>query len=142
MDRFEHGCGAAGGVDGAIDPGVAVIADDDPVVGVLDAFDLSNYVPDDAALIVLLRDQVDLHAARPQVIAEGQRALPAQGHARAFEGLENGRGIVIAEGDGDDVGLVAFGPLFGCVAGGVGQVQRGGHAGGLGVAGILEDVLD
>ena len=60
MDGLKHGGGAAGGIDRAIDPGVAMIADDDPVVGILGAFDFSDDVPDDAALIVLLRDEMDL----------------------------------------------------------------------------------
>ena len=107
VDGFKHGGGAAGGVDGAIDPGIAVIAGDDPIVGVLRAFDFSDHVPDDAALVVLLGDEVDLYAAGAEVIAEGQRALPALRHAGAFERLQDGRGIVIADGDGDDAGLVA-----------------------------------
>ena len=53
VHRFQHGGGAAGGIDGAVDPGVAVIAGDDPIAGVLRAFYLSDHVPDDAPLIVL-----------------------------------------------------------------------------------------
>ena len=41
------------------------------------------------------------------MIAEGQRTLPALRHARPFQCLQNGRCIVIADGDGDDVRLVA-----------------------------------
>jgi hypothetical protein len=55
VDGFEHGGGAAVGVDRAVDPGVAMVAGDDPVVGVLGAFDFADDVPDDAALVVLLR---------------------------------------------------------------------------------------
>ena len=109
MHRFKHGGGAAVGIDRAVDPGVAVIAADDPLVGILRALDLADHVPDDAALVVLLRDEVNFHAAGPEVIAEGQRALPALRHAGAFESLQNRRGIVIADGDGDDVRLVALG---------------------------------
>ena len=77
VDGLEHGGGAAGGVDGAVDPGVAMIAGDNPVAGVLGALDFSDDVPDDAALIVLIGDKVDFYAARPEVVAERQRALPA-----------------------------------------------------------------
>jgi hypothetical protein len=84
-----------------------VIAGDHPLIGILRALCLADHIPDDAALVVLPGDQVHLHAARSEVIVEGQRALPALRHARSFEGLQNGRNIVIAEGDGDDEGLVA-----------------------------------
>ena len=110
---LEHGGGAAVGIDRAVDPGVAMIADDDPVVGILGAFDPADHVPDDAALVVLLRDEVNAHAAGPDVIAEGQRALPALRHTGAFERLQDGRGVVIADGDGDDVRLVAVGTMRG-----------------------------
>ncbi len=86
---FKHGGGAAGGIDRAIDPGVAMIADDDPGVGILRALDFADHVPDDAALVVLLRDEVDFHSAGTQVIAERQRALPALRHSGAFERLQD-----------------------------------------------------
>ena len=62
-----------------------MIADDDPVVGIHRAGDFSDDVPDDAALIVLLGDEVCFNGALSvnrapdlaQVIAEGQGALPA-----------------------------------------------------------------
>ncbi len=50
---------------------------------------------------------MDFYAAGTEVIAEGQRALPALRHAGAFEGLQNRRGIVVADGNGDDVRLIA-----------------------------------
>ena len=145
MDRLQHGGSAAAGVNRAIDPRVAVIAHNNPIVGVLGAWNLPDDVPDDAALIILPGDEVNLHAGfaiepagLPYVIAEGQRALPALGHARPCEGLKNRLGIGVADGDGDDMGLVAFRRD----PGGVGEVHRGCHAGGLGIAGILEEVLD
>ena len=51
---------------------------------------------------------MDFHAAGADVIAKGQRALPPLRSAGAFERLKDGRGIVIADGDGDDVRLVPF----------------------------------
>jgi hypothetical protein len=108
VNGFEHGRGAAGGVDRAVDPGVAVIAGDDPVVGPGRAFDFSDDVPDDAALIVLLGDEVDAYAAGESRCDSGRaERLASLGHAWAFERFQDGRGIVIADGDGDDVGLVA-----------------------------------
>ena len=71
VHRLEHGRGAAGRIDGAIDPGIAMIAGDHPVVWILRSFDFSDDIPDDAALVVLLRDEVDFHAAGAYVIAEG-----------------------------------------------------------------------
>ena len=73
--------------------------------------DFSDDIPDDAALVILLGDEVDFHAAGTEVIAERQRALPALRHAGPGERLEDGRGIVIAEGNGDDARLVAIGAL-------------------------------
>src|SRR5580693_4541579 len=64
MHRFEHGRGAAVGIDGSVDPCVAVIADNDPVVRIFRAFHFANHVPDDASLVILLRDQVDLDSTR------------------------------------------------------------------------------
>src|ERR1035441_4022981 len=113
MNRFEHGGGAAGGIDGAVDPGVAVIAPHHPLVGVLRSFELADDIPNDAALEVLHGDQVDLHAALSsklsEVVAEGQGALPLLRHTGAAEGLQDRRGVVVAEGNRDNVRLVAVG---------------------------------
>ena len=88
-----------------------MIADDHPIAGELGAFDLADHVPDDAALIILHGDQVNLDAALPfsqsEVIAEAQPALPALRHTGSLQGLQDGRGIVVADGDGDDAGLAA-----------------------------------
>ena len=98
--------------------------------------DFADDVPDGAALVVLLGDEMHVHAAGADVIAEG--SAPCQPAARrGLERLQDGRGIVIAEGDGDDVRLIAVGRD----AGGVGQVGRGGDAGSFRVAGILEEIL-
>src|ERR1700740_3197346 len=106
MHGLEHRCRPAIGIDCAIDPCIAMIADDNPVVGIIAALDFADYVPDGAALIVLLRYQMHANAAGSKVVAEGKRALPALRHTWALEGLQDGRGVVIAEGNGDDVRLV------------------------------------
>ena len=61
VDGFEHGGGAAVGIDGAVDPGVAVVAGDDPVVLLrgVGAWDSADDVPDGAELVVLLKMHVD-----------------------------------------------------------------------------------
>ncbi len=65
VDRLEHGRGAGVGIDGAVDPGVAVIAGDDPVVflGGVAAGDGADHVPDDAEPGVLLEVHVHLDRA-------------------------------------------------------------------------------
>ena len=64
-------------------------------------------VPDDAPLIILLRNEMDLHPARPEVIAERQRALPSLRHARSLQRFQNRRSVVIADGNRGNVRLVA-----------------------------------
>ena len=61
VDGFEHGGGAGAGVDRAVDPGVAVVAGDDPVVflGGVGAGDGADDVPDGAEGDVLLEVHVD-----------------------------------------------------------------------------------
>ncbi len=50
MDGFEHSGGAGVGIDGAVDPGVAVVAGYDPVVFLrgVGSVDDADYVPDGA----------------------------------------------------------------------------------------------
>ena len=86
-----------------------MIAHDDRGIGILRALDFADHIPDDAALVVLLRYEVDFYAAGTQVIPKGQRALPALRYAGAFEGLQDRRGVVVADRDGDDVRLIAIG---------------------------------
>ncbi len=61
VDGFEHGGGAGVGVDGAVDPGVAVVSGYDPVVflGWVGAVDGADDVPDGAEGDVLLEVHVD-----------------------------------------------------------------------------------
>ena len=108
VDGFEHGGGAAVGIDGAVDPGIAMIADDDPLVGRLGALDFADDVPDGAALVVLLRRR-DGRGRRRDRCGSGRAARPASLRGRrAVERLQDGRGVVIAERDGENVGLVAL----------------------------------
>ena len=61
VDGFEHGGGAGVGIDGAVDPGVAMVAGYDPVVflGGAGAGDGADDVPDGAEGDVLLEVHVD-----------------------------------------------------------------------------------
>ncbi len=82
VDGLEHGGGAAGGIDGAVDPGVAMVAGDDEVIFLrgVGAGDASDDVPDGAEGVVLLESHVDGDSAAAggaaDVIGEGKRALP------------------------------------------------------------------
>src|ERR1700722_16069391 len=104
---FKHGGGSAGWIDRAVDPRVAVIADDARGVGGGGAWDFSDYIPDDAALVILLRDDVNFYAGGTEVIRKRQRTLPALRSAGAFERCENWRGVMPTERDGDDARLIA-----------------------------------
>ena len=107
MHRFEHGRGAATRIHRAVDPRIAVVAHHHPLARIFRTLDLADYIPDDPALVILLRNQVNLHAAGAEMIAEGKRTLPALRHARPLQSLQNGCGIVVADGDGDDLRLVS-----------------------------------
>ena len=83
-----------------------MVARDDPLIGKLGAFHFAGDIPNGAQLVILLRNEVDANASGPEVIAERKRALPALRYARSSEGLEDGRRITIAKGDGDDMRLI------------------------------------
>src|ERR1039458_10191972 len=138
---FKHGGGTAGRINCAIDPRIAVIAEDDRCAGILRALDFPDDIPDDAALVVLLGDEVDFYAAGAEVIAERQCALPGLRNPRPCEGLENGCGIVEAERNRDDARLDAIGTGDIGGASRVRQIERGSDAGSFGIAGIPENVI-
>ena len=96
VDGFEHGGGAAVGIDGAVDPGIAMIAGDDPLIGEFGAGDGADDVPDGGVLVVHFENQVDLDAGT-DVVGEGQRALPFARGVGTAEVLEDGRGVVVAK---------------------------------------------
>jgi len=96
MDGFEHRGGAGVGVNGAVYPGVAVVAGDDPIVflGGTGAGDSADDVPYGAEGDVLLEVHVDGDAggifalcAGAEVVSEGKRALPFAGRLVAAEGF-------------------------------------------------------
>ena len=142
MDAFEHGGGAAVGVYGAVDPGVAMIAGDDPVVFLVrvGAVDGADDVPDGANFVVLHEVHVDFYGAgAAEVIGEREAALPFARSCGAVEGGEDRRGVLIGERVGGDGGLVELGGVGD--AGGVGEVGGGGDAGSLRVAGVEREEL-
>ncbi len=89
VDGLEHGSGAGVGIDGAEDPGVAMIAGDDPVVFLrrVGSFDDADDVPDGAQCGVLLEVHVDGDlVCAAEVIGEGKRSLPCRAETRARRG--------------------------------------------------------
>ena len=93
MHGLKHAGGSAVGVDSAVDPRIAMIADNDPVLRIIGAFNPADHIPDGAALVVLLGNEMHAHAAGPKVIAEGERALPTLRNAGALQRLQNRRSI-------------------------------------------------
>lgn len=71
MYGFEHGGGAAVGINRAVDPGVAVISDHHPLLRFSTAFDVARHVPERAELVILL--QVHFYARRPRPDVIGER---------------------------------------------------------------------
>ena len=147
VDGFEHGGGAGGGIGGAVDPGVTVVAGDDPgvLLGRVGAVDGADDVPDDAESGILLDAHVDGDGgggvSGAEVVGEGKRALPVAGGVGAGEGAKDGGCVFIGEriyGDGGLLGL----KLVERDALGVGEIEGGGDAGGLGVAGVDGQELD
>src|ERR1700722_4948056 len=94
VHRFQHGGCAAVGINRSINPGVAVIACDYPFVGRCST-NLSNYIPNCAELIVLLKVHLDFCGTRTDVVSKGQSALPFAGRGWSAEVLKNRRGIGI-----------------------------------------------
>ena len=81
-------------------------------------------IPDDAALVILLRDEVNFNTGGTQVIRKRQRSLPALRNAGPFERPENRRRVMRAERNGDDARLVAVGADEVFDAGRIGQIER------------------
>ena len=117
VDGFEHGGGAAVGVDGAVDPGVAMIAGYDPIVGVVGAGNGADDVPDGAEGNVLIEMHVDGDVcggcgvgsgAGSRVIGEGERALPVARRLLAAERFEDRSRVFVGERVGGNDGLVAL----------------------------------
>ncbi len=82
---LEPGGGARVGVDGAVGPGVAMVAEDDEPLGLLAPFDAAEDVEDRLEPLVHGDRHLDRGAARAEVVGEGQAALPAVGHVVAAE---------------------------------------------------------
>ena len=140
VDGFQHGGGAAVGIDGAEDPGVAMIADDDRFIGILCAGNFSDDIPNGAESVVLLQQQVNLHRAGAHVIGEGQRALPGVGRFWTAERLQNGCGVTIGQRGRGNFWLVGGVGERDAFVGG--QVWCGGEAWRRWIAGILEEILN
>ena len=135
---LQHRGRSAVGIDGAVHPGIAMIARHHPVVRIaLRPLPCRSRPRWSGAGNPAPRRGGPSRRLVLHVIAEGQRALPSLRHVRALEVFKNGLGVVIADGDGDDVRLIALGRY----ALRVGQVGRRGHAGRFRIARVLEKVL-
>jgi hypothetical protein len=97
VDRFEHRRRAAVRIDRAIDPRVAMIARNHPLIGRLAAAHPANHIPKRAELIVLLEMHPHSYRSGPHVISKGQRTLPLAWRVRPAQVLQNGPRIVIGK---------------------------------------------
>ena len=76
--QFHHGCGAAAGVNAAEDPGVAVIAEHDPLVGQLRAANAALDHVVRLSRIIHLDLHMHAYALAAKVIFDRQSALPVR----------------------------------------------------------------
>ena len=95
--EFHHRGGAAGGIDAAEDPGVAVIAHHDPFVGQLCAADAAFDDVVGLGAVVHLDLEMDFHALAAEVILNRQSALPVLRSERAVQIFEQRLGVVPGE---------------------------------------------
>src|SRR5882762_1759678 len=76
---FEHRRRAAVGVDGTVDPCVAVVSCNDPLVGQFAAPHAADHIPQSSVLIILFEMHLHPRGPRPYVVGKRQRALPLAG---------------------------------------------------------------
>src|SRR5579864_4036412 len=76
VHRLQHSRRAAVRVDGAVYPGITMIARKHPFIGKLTATHPPDHIPNGAELVILFEMHLHLHRTRPHVIGEWQRALP------------------------------------------------------------------
>ncbi len=104
---------AAPGVDRAVDPGVAVVADHDPAVGLDLPLELGDHVPDRPDLVVHLDRHADLHRPRADVVRDRQAPLPAGGDVGPAHRFEDRPGRLVADRQRRDRGVVVLADLAG-----------------------------
>ena len=105
---LQHGGRPAAGIDGAINPGIAVISGDHPLIGKIGAGDFADHVPHGALGVVHLHSQVNLdQVLTAHVVAEGQGSLPLPGGDRAAQVFQDRLRIVIGKRHGGDGGQAA-----------------------------------
>src|SRR4029077_5834753 len=92
--EFHHAGGAAGGIDAAEDPGVAVIAHHDPFIGQVRAADTAFYDVIRLDAVVHFDFETGLHPAAAEVVVERQTPLPVFGSDGAVHALEQGLGVM------------------------------------------------
>ncbi len=96
---FELRACAGERVLGTIDPGVVMIAANDPLVREFRAGDARDDVIEGFAIPVETDGQVRLRRARPNVIGQGQSAAPCFGNCFATEGLQERSRVRIGDGE-------------------------------------------
>ncbi len=101
---FELGAGSAEGVAGTVDPGVVVIAADDPLVGHGGTGDLCDDVVERLAIPVEGESEMRHDLAGAGHVRERERAAPVLRHELAAERLEEGRGVGVGDGHDGDLG--------------------------------------
>ena len=100
--RLQGRGGAAPRIDRPVDPGVAVVAEDDPAVGLDLSLDRRDHVPDRLQLILDLDLEPDLDRARPDMVGERQAPLPARRDVRTGQGLQDRPRRVVTDRQGRD----------------------------------------
>ena len=104
--HLERGGGPAPRIDRAIDPGVAMVADHHPAIGLDRALERGDHVPDRPDLVVHDDPEVDLDRPRPDVVGQRQPPLPPRWDVRPPQGLQDRPGRVIADRQRGDAGEV------------------------------------
>ncbi len=95
--HLERGCGSAAGIDRAVDPGVAMVADHDPAIGLDCAGEGRDDVPDLSDVVFHRDGHRDLGGSRADVIGQRQTSLPAGGDVGTGENFQNLVGRFVAE---------------------------------------------
>src|SRR5262249_24737810 len=138
--RFEHRRRAAVGIDSAIDPGVAMIPEDDQLVWIFVSRNSADDIPNRPIVIILLEMHFDTHRSRSNVIGEWQRTLPFTRGLRAPEILQNRRSVAVREWRGWNFRHVRSLRRRNSLRIGQRWQRRNSWSGG--IAGVLEHVLN
>ena len=90
---LQHGRRAAAGIGGAKHPGIAMIAGNHPLLGILRAPQGADHVPDGPQAVILRQVQADFGRSGTNVIGKRQRALPLARRNRAAQLAQDRRSV-------------------------------------------------